>query len=109
MAIRRQQDDTPQEKRTLWFLGGLIVLFFLLWILFAPGRGLIDYFRLRSEVNALSEENRRLEARNIELSEDIRRLRSDDRYLEEVARKKHGLLKKDETVFEFDPPKKKKE
>lgn len=93
----------------LWILGGLVMLFFLLWILFAPGRGLLHYLKLQREIAALTEENSRLEARNIELSEDINKLRSDDKYLEEVARKKHGLLKKNETVFEFEPPKKKKE
>lgn len=109
MAIRKQQEDTRQNKKVLWFLGALVLVFFLLWIVFAPGRGLLHYLRLKKEMNALTEENARLEARNAELSEDIKRMRSDDKYLEEVARKKHGLLKKNETVFEFEPPKKKKE
>lgn len=47
-------------------------------------------------------EKNRLEVKNIELAEEIRRLRSDDVYLEGVARKRHGLLKKNETVYEFD-------
>ena len=109
MATRKQQEDNRQDSKTLWFLGALIVVFFLLWILFAPGRGFLHFLQLRKEIAALTEENSRLEARNVELSEDIKRLRSDDKYLEEVARKKHGLLKKNETVFEFEPPKKKKE
>jgi len=93
----------------LWFLGAVIMVFFLLWVMFAPERGLYHYLRLKKEIAALSEENSRLEAKNTELLEDINRLRSDDKYLEEVARKKHGLLRKNETVFEFEPPKKKKE
>lgn len=109
MATRKQQEDNRQDSKTLWFLGALVVVFFLLWILFAPGRGFLHFLQLRKEITALTEENSRLEARNVELSEDIKRLRSDDKYLEEVARKKHGLLKKNETVFEFAPPKKKKE
>jgi cell division protein FtsB len=109
MAIRKKQEDTRQDKKVLWFLGALVLVFFLLWIFFAPGRGLLHYLRLHKEMNALTEENSQLDERNTELSEDIKRLRSDDKYLEEVARKKHGLLKKDETVFEFEPPKKKKE
>ena len=56
----------------------------------------------------MTQENSQLEAKNAELTKDIKRLQSDDTYLEEVARKKHGLLKKNETVYEFDPPKKKK-
>lgn len=109
MATRKQQEDNRQDSKMLWFLGALVVVFFLLWILFAPGRGFLHFLKLRKEIAELTEENSRLEARNVELSEDIKRLRSDDKYLEEVARKKHGLLKKNETVFEFEPPKKKKE
>jgi cell division protein FtsB len=109
MAIRKQQEDNPLDKKVLWFLGAIVFAFFLLWIFFAPGRGLLHYLKLQKEITALTEENNRLEARNIELSEDIKRLRSDDKYLEEVARKKHGLLKKNETVFDFEPPQKKKE
>jgi len=108
MGIRKQQENTRPDRKTLWFLGAVIVLFFLLWVLFAPERGFFHYQRLKKEIVALNEENSRLEAKNAELLEDINRLRSDDKYLEEVARKKHGLLRKDETVFEFEPPKKKK-
>ncbi|WP_319586899.1 septum formation initiator family protein [uncultured Desulfobulbus sp.] len=109
MAIRKQQEDNRQDKKVLWFLGAIVFVFFLLWIFFAPGRGLLHYLQLKKEIAALTEENSLLASRNTELSEDIKRLRSDDKYLEEVARKKHGLLKKNETVFEFEPPKKKKE
>jgi len=109
MVARKQQEDNRQDKKMLWILGALVAVFFLLWVLFAPERGLLQYLQLKKEIAALTEENSRLETRNTELSEDINRLRSDDRYLEEVARKKHGLLKKNETVFEFEPPKKKKE
>ena len=111
MAIpaRRQPQDTRRDRRALWFLGGVVVLFLLLFLLFAPGRGLVEYISLKKEMSGLQEENSRLAARNLELQEDIKKLRSDDKYLEEVARRKHGLLRKDETVFEFAPPKKKNE
>ncbi len=107
--IRKQQEDNRHDKKVLWFLGAIVFVFFLLWIFFAPGRGLLHYLQLQKEIAALTEENTQLASKNTELSEDIKRLRSDDKYLEEVARKKHGLLKKNETVFEFEPPKKKKE
>ncbi len=109
MAIRKQHEDNRPDRKMLWFLGAAIVVFFLLWVLFAPGRGFFQYLQLKKDIATLTEENSRLEARNTELTEDINRLRSDDKYLEEVARKKHGLLKKNETVFEFETPKKKKE
>jgi cell division protein FtsB len=109
MAMRKQQEDNPQDKKLLWFLGAIVFVFLLVWILFAPGRGLLHYLKLQRDISALAVENSRLEAKNTELTEDIKRLRSDDKYLEEVARKKHGFLKKNETVFEFESPKKNKD
>lgn len=109
MTTRTQHRDARPNKKMLWILGATIVVCFLLWVIFAPERGLFHYLQLKKQITALTEENSRLEARNTELTEDINRLRSDDKYLEEVARKKHGLLRKDETVFEFEPPKSKKE
>jgi len=108
MAIRKKQEETGQDKKILWYLGLIAGIFLLLWLLFAPGRGYFHYRKLQKEIATLSQENSQLEAKNIELTEDIKRLKSDDAYLEEVARKKHGLLKKNETVYEFEPPKKKK-
>ncbi len=107
MAIRKGQEGNRHDAKVLWTLGVVVALLFLLWVFFAPGRGFFHYRKLQREIAALTEENARLETKNVELSEDIKRLQSDDAYLEEVARKKHGLLKKNETVFEFEGAKKK--
>ena len=109
MVRQQQQNDKRQEKRALWFLGTIVAVLFFLWIFFAPGQGYFHYRKIQREIETLIKENRELEVKNAELAEDITRLKSDDGYLEEVARKKHGLLKKNEMVYEFDPPKKKKE
>jgi len=53
-------------------------------------------------------ENKNLEQRNVQLRREIDRLQNDDAYLEELARKKYGLLKKNEMVFEFKSSQKKK-
>jgi cell division protein FtsB len=107
MAIRKHQEDNRHDSKVLWGVGIVVAVLLLLWVLFAPGRGFFHYRKLQREIATLTEENARLATRNVELSEDIKRLQSDDAYLEEVARKKHGLLKKNETVFEFEQPKKK--
>jgi len=108
MAIRKKQEEHQQETKMLWYFALAVAACFLLWILFAPGRGYLRYRKLQKEIATLTQENSRLEAKNTDLSQDIKRLQSDDTYLEEVARKKHGLLKKNETVYEFEAPKKKK-
>jgi cell division protein FtsB len=44
---------------------------------------------------------RRLEKTNQELLEQINRLRNDNEYIETVARRELGLVKKDEIIFRF--------
>jgi cell division protein FtsB len=44
---------------------------------------------------------RRLEKTNQELLEQINRLRNDKEYIETVARRELGLVKKDEIIFIF--------
>jgi hypothetical protein len=68
---------------------------------FFPGRSLLSYHRMQNELARLAARNQALEKRNRELAAEIERLKTDDAYLEEVARKKYGLLRDDEEVFDF--------
>lgn len=49
----------------------------------------------------LAEENSRLVVENVELVEEIHNLRMDEAHMERVARERHGMLKRNETVYEF--------
>jgi cell division protein FtsB len=54
-----------------------------------------------STVKALNEQE---EKENRELKEEIRLLRDDLSYIEEVARKDLGMVRKDDRVYRFVPP-----
>ncbi|WP_457574185.1 FtsB family cell division protein [Desulfolithobacter sp.] len=101
---------TRYEKRRLRQIIVLVVVLVLLWVLFAPGGGYLQYRRLQKEIDTLTRENAALEEQNSRLRQEINRLQRDEDYLEELARKKYGLLKKNEEVFDFSPatPKRKK-
>lgn len=79
----------------------------LLWILFAPGRGLYHLHQRSKYLAELKEESQKLVQQNSDISRDIERLQSDDEYLEQVAREEHGMLKDNEMVFDFSKKKKK--
>ncbi len=83
--------------RIIILIAGISVLF----LLFVPGRSLISYHNMRQQVSELTMKNENLVRRNQELVKEIERLQHDDEYLEKIAREKHGLLKKNETVYEF--------
>ncbi len=76
-------------------------MFAVLWVLFAPDSGVVALFKKRQELRKLQEKTVQLEEENKKLQNDIDRLQHDPGYLEEVARKDYGLLRKNERVFDF--------
>ena len=60
------------------------------------------------QISALNAEKQELVEKNNALRAEVMRMKTDMRYLEDVAREQHGLLKKDETVFDFSPKDQKK-
>ncbi len=100
---------SPLQQARLLKICAILLVCFLLWVVFAPGSGLLAIWRKRSELRSLTEQNTQLEATNSHLQQEIDKLQNDPGYLEEVARREHNLLKKNERVFEFAPRKSAKE
>lgn len=94
---------TSYEKRRLRQIIVVVIVLVLLWVMFAPGGGYLQYRRLQKEIDTLARENMALEKQNGRLRQEINRLQQDEAYLEELARKKYGLLRKNEEVFDFSP------
>jgi len=97
---------TNNEKKLLLYSASFFGLILVLWIIFAPNRGVFDMIRSHSEIKRLQAENQRLAGENKALQEEINRLENDPAYLEEKARKEYGMLKENEVLYIF---KKKKE
>ena len=66
--------------------------------------GIAHLLRLRAERRAIGEAAFTLMQRNAQLRGDISRLRTDDRYLEALARSQLGLVRPNETVYRFRAP-----
>jgi cell division protein FtsB len=101
MINKRSQGLNKRERKLLnrVILGA--VIFAILFLLFAPGRGIIPYRNLKNKVQVLNTENKTLQQRNMELAQEIERLKNDDAYLEQLARGKQNLLKKNEEVYYY--------
>lgn len=89
-----------QENRLLKIIIASIVLAFI-WLLFAPGTGVYSLIKQKSRTAELERQTEALIKSNEELRAEIERLKHDQAYLEQVAREKYGLLKKNERVFDF--------
>lgn len=96
-----RQKFSNREKKQLSYIGLFLVLLLLLWIVFAPNRGIVALYRAKVEITRLQEENRRLAEENKVLQEEINRLQGDPEYLEEKARKEYGMLKENEVLYIF--------
>ncbi len=97
---------TPlQQNRLLKIILGLVIAS-TLWILFAPGTGVYSLLKLRNKALDLEKQTRELTLANEQLRAEIDRLNNDTDYLEQIAREKYGMLKKNERVFDFSKPQK---
>lgn len=83
----------------------VLLVIALLWIFLAPGTGVVTLVSKRSELKKLQQETTQIEQQIDELQNKIDRLQNDPSYLEEIARKDFGLLKKNEKVYDFSKPK----
>jgi cell division protein FtsB len=88
-------------------VGWLAALLLLAGAVFSPW-GAIRYYQLSSARQQLETANSNLRANNAALQEEIDRLTSDPAYIEDIARKQHGLLRNNEFVYVFPDGKKSK-
>ena len=92
---------STQEKKLLPYIGLFLFILLILWIVFAPDRGMLSLYKTKNEIQRLQAENSTLEEENKKLQEEINRLQSEPEYLEEKARKEYGMLKENEVLYIF--------
>ena len=101
----RRQIDRKAASRVFQVCCALIAALLVTWLIAGPG-GWMDYRNAKNELAELRAKSAELERDNEALREEIGRLKTDEGYIEEVARQKYGMLKKDERVYEFGQKKK---
>jgi cell division protein FtsB len=85
-----------------WALYGWASLIALLFIYAVVGeRGAIHLWRLQGEKGKLDDQNYRLQKDNEALREKITRLRSDNHFLEKIAREELNMVRPGEVVYRF--------
>ncbi len=92
---------TPLQENRLLKIIIVLVFLTIVWLLFAPGTGVYSLVKQNNRTAELERQTEALIKSNGELRAEIERLKHDQAYLEQVAREKYGLLKKNERVFDF--------
>ncbi len=95
--MKRQR--SKKDRLLTWLY--LAILLFLILFLFFNKYGLLKYFELKSEINAIEREIERSKNEIEELDKNIKSLESSDSELEKVAREKFHMKKKNEKAFKF--------
>lgn len=101
MKRKSKPSLTPSQRKRLFRIGVALAGVALLWVFFAPGRGLLHLHQRSKYLAKLEAESGVLVQENSDMNRDIERLQSDGEYLEQVAREEHGMLKDNEMVFDF--------
>lgn len=101
MKKKIKSNLSPLQRSRLIKIVVILVVIAVSWLLLAPEMGLISMHRERSRLEALEQQKTRLEQENAALLQEIERIESDIEYFEKIAREKHGLLKKNEMLFDF--------
>lgn len=83
----------------VYLTGALILSLSLVTVI--GERGALHLWRLRGEKARLDEQNYRLQKENEALRRRVQRLRTDDDYLEKVAREELNLVRPGEIVYRF--------
>lgn len=81
-------------------ISAIVTMIVVLWIFFSP-MGLLKYYQIRKELNEVQAANQELSESNEKLRAEIDKLKNDPAFLEELARKEYGLIKKNEIIFQF--------
>jgi cell division protein FtsB len=90
----------PLPKKHKGWLAGCAVALVLFMIAAVYGdHGLMHVLRMRGEQGDLERMVFDLQQNNERLRQRIQRLQSDDRYIEQLARQRLGLVKKGEIVY----------
>lgn len=98
---------SPLQEKRYYRIVAVLLTASLAWLVFAPQSGVLALLQKRAKMKSLQHKTLLLERSNKELEQEINRLRTDSAYLEEVARREHGLLKKNEIIYDFSQQKKK--
>lgn len=99
MASAQAQDLRPGGGRLN--LLPLALLAVLLGFALFGDRGILHMMKLSGQKEVLSQAVAEVESQNEALRVEINSLRSDRRYIEQVARTELGMVRDDELVFQF--------
>jgi len=88
--------------RRKYILPMLAVTFILYFTVFGD-RGLLRIYHLNKEKQEVQRRLETLKDENLKLVREVDALKNDRRYLESIARRDFGMVRKNEVIYQFPP------
>jgi cell division protein FtsB len=92
-------------RKRMYLIPAGAILFIMFFTIFGE-RGLLRIYHLNQEKQEIRKRLEELKAENEKLKREIEALKTDRRYLESIARKDFGLVRQNETIYQFSPAEK---
>ena len=89
------------------FFFALLILCGYMALIIVGDKGLRDLNAAKQKLSILEAENAVLQQKNVELHRQIKRMKEDPEFVENIAREKLKMIGKDEIVFKFKKEEKK--
>jgi cell division protein FtsB len=90
-------------RKRLYLIPAGAIIFIMFFTIFGE-RGVLRIYHLSKEKEEIKKRMDELKAENEKLKREIEALKTDRRYLESIARKDFGLVRQNETIYQFPPP-----
>ncbi len=87
-------------RKRMYLIPAGVILFILYFTIFGE-QGLLRISHLAQEKEEVQKRAAALQIENQQLKREIEALKSDRRYLESIARKDFGLVRKNEIIYQF--------
>ncbi len=90
------EDAVVRRYSFIVLLGAL-----LFQLVFAEG-GFFAFIKMKGSINSIRVSIQETKKENMALLQELEKLQKDDQYLEEIARKKYGLVREGERVYRIE-------
>jgi len=87
-------------NKRMYLIPAGVILFILYFTIFGE-RGLLRIYHLNQEKENVQKRAAALQLENDQLKREIEALKSGRRYVESIARKDFGLVRKNEIIYQF--------
>ena len=98
-----RSSKSPFRKRLVIASGVLLGIYLLVSFIFGD-MGVVKYSRMKLQYRSVNEKISALRQANVQLSQEVRSLKTDAAYMERIARDKLGLARPGEIVYYYGEP-----